>query len=167
MGLDGDVEGDDQAALEVHPVDHVPDLFEHALVGHDHLLAEGAAHLEQAEGRGPPLGDGLFRAAVVPEQFNGLKCRQHERVAARREGGRIPFEVDDLLDRQVRSVVHGGLVFGELADLDELAIRVLHFHGHGIDADEFVDVLPRFGVAFEADGIALYEQLEDHVLHEP
>ena len=46
VGLYRDVERNDQSALEVHLVDHVADLLEHLLVGHDHLLAEGPAHLE-------------------------------------------------------------------------------------------------------------------------
>ena len=166
MGFDVDVERDHQAAFHVHLVDHVANLFEHPLVRHHHLLAERAAHLEQAKGRGPALGDGLFGPAVIAQQFDGLKGGKHEGVAPGREGRCVPFEVDHLFDGQRDGFPAAGGVLGKLPGLDQLALGVFDFDRNRVDADQFLDVLARLGEALEADGVAFHQELKNHVLDE-
>ena len=166
VGLDRDVEGYDQAALEVHLVDHVPNLFEHLLVGHDHLLAERAADFEKPERRGPAFGDGLFGPAVIAEKFDGLERGKDERVAPWREGWRVPLEVEHLLHGKVQSLVRGGIVFRRLPGFDEPPLSVLDLDRNRVDADQFLQVLAVLGVAFESDGVAFDQELENHVLDE-
>ncbi len=166
MGLDRHVERHDQAALEVHLVDHVADLFEHLLVGHHHLLPVCPADFEEPERCRPALRDGLLRAAIVPQKLDGLERRQDQGVTARRERWGIPLEVQSLLDRQLQTVACGRAVFGELLHLDELALGILHLDRDRVHARDFLDVLAVLGVSFEPDRVALDEQLEDHVLHE-
>jgi len=72
--------------------------------------------------------------------------------------------VEHLVDRQVQSFA--APVVRVLPRLDQLALGVLHLHRDGVDADDLLDVLAVLGVALETDGIALDQQLEDHVLDE-
>jgi hypothetical protein len=78
VGFDIDVERDHQAAFHIHLVDHVANLFQHPLVGHYHLLAEGTTHFKEPERRGPALCNGLLGATIITQQFNGLKRRQNQ-----------------------------------------------------------------------------------------
>ena len=120
----------------------------------------------QPERRGPALGDGLFGPAVVAQQFDGLKGGQHQGVAPRREGRRVPLEMDHLLDRQMDGFAAAGVFLGILPGLDQLALGILDLDRDRIDADQLLDVLAGLGVALEADGIAFDQELQDHVLDE-
>ncbi len=166
MGLDRDVEGHHQAALEVHLVDPLTDLLEHLLVGHDHLPAEGPAHLDEAKRRGPALGDGLLGPAVVPEQLDGLKRGQDERVAPWRKRRGVPLEMQHLLDREIETLARARMLLRELARLDQLSLGVLDLDRDWIDRDQLLQRLAVFGVALEPDPVALDQELQHHVLDE-
>lgn len=45
-------------------------------------------------------------------------------------------------------------------------LGVLDLDRHRVDADQFLQVLAVLGVAFESDGVALDQELEDHILDE-
>ena len=164
VGFDVDVERDHRAAFHVHLVDHVANLFEHPLVRHHHLLAERAAHLEQAERRGQRLAmacsAGGSRAAV-----RWLKGGKHEELPRGEKAGASHLRWTTCSTGSGMDSLPPG-VFGKLPGLDQFALGVFDLDRNRVDADQFLDVLAGLGEALEADGVAFHQELKNHVLDE-
>ena len=69
-----------------------------------------------------------------------------------------------LVNREIEALACAGVVIRKLMGLDELALGVLDLDRDRVDADQFLQPLAVAGVALEADGIALDQELQHHVL---